>query len=390
MQWYYIVGSERLGPVDGDQLQAMIRQGKLGPDDLVWNETMGQEWRAVRNVPELAPLVLTTDAQAAGGAGQPQRMDALHAPIEPGAISCTGPVTPAWERMKDILFRPFNIGKWFMLGFSAWLATLGQGGGNFNATGPADWNEGSGGSTGDFQQGWETFRAFLAEHSWVLPVIGIGILLFFAIGVALLWLRCRGRFMFLDNVVNNRGDIAYPWRAFKQHANSLFLWSFVFGMICLIVAIALIALTGITVVLPCIRAGRFLPSVFPGIILLGVLWLLFILATGLVAKFLEDFVVPIMYMHDLTATEAWKRFLPLLRRNTGRFILYLLFYFVLGLAAALIVGLMVLATCCIAGCLMALPWVGAVILLPVTVFFRLYSLEYLAQYGPDFQMRADA
>jgi hypothetical protein len=54
------------------------------------------------------------------------------------------------------------------------------------------------------------------------------------------------------------------------------------------------------------------------------------------------------------------------------------------------VGLMVLATCCIAGCLMALPWVGAVILLPVTVFFRLYSLEYLAQYGPDFQMRADA
>ena len=40
-------------------------------------------------------------------------------------------------------------------------------------------------------------------------------------------------------------------------------------------------------------------------------------------------------------------------------------------------------TCCCAACLFALPYVGTVILLPVHVFIRSYSLYYLAQYGRE-------
>jgi hypothetical protein len=43
-------------------------------------------------------------------------------------------------------------------------------------------------------------------------------------------------------------------------------------------------------------------------------------------------------------------------------------------------------TCCIAGCLIVLPYLGAVILLPVTVFKRSYSLYYLAQFGPAYNV----
>jgi hypothetical protein len=50
------------------------------------------------------------------------------------------------------------------------------------------------------------------------------------------------------------------------------------------------------------------------------------------------------------------------------------------------VMLLVVITCCIAGCLMAIPYVGAVVVLPVTVFFRAYSLEYLAQFGPEYRL----
>ena len=39
------------------------------------------------------------------------------------------PLSRAVERAKDICFRPFDIGKWFVLGFACWLARLGQGGG---------------------------------------------------------------------------------------------------------------------------------------------------------------------------------------------------------------------------------------------------------------------
>ena len=53
-------------------------------------------------------------------------------------ISVTEPVSLAMKKTKEILFAPFNAGKWFTLGFCAWLAYLGSGGGsgfnsNFNS-----------------------------------------------------------------------------------------------------------------------------------------------------------------------------------------------------------------------------------------------------------------
>jgi len=47
-----------------------------------------------------------------------------------------------------------------------------------------------------------------------------------------------------------------------------------------------------------------------------------------------------------------------------------------------------LVTCCIAGCLFALPYLGTVFLLPILVFERAYSLHYLAQFGPDYDVFA--
>ena len=38
---------------------------------------------------------------------------------------------------------------------------------------------------------------------------------------------------------------------------------------------------------------------------------------------------------------------------------------------------------------MVIPYLGTVVLLPAAVFLRCFSLEYLAQFGPDWQMRAD-
>jgi hypothetical protein len=46
----------------------------------------------------------------------------------------------------------------------------------------------------------------------------------------------------------------------------------------------------------------------------------------------------------------------------------------------------VLLTCCIAGCLMALPYLGTVLFLPVLIFQRSYALYYLAQYGPQYDV----
>ena len=42
------------------------------------------------------------------------------------------PFGEAFELMKKILFQPFDLKKWFIIGFAAWLANLGRGGVSFN------------------------------------------------------------------------------------------------------------------------------------------------------------------------------------------------------------------------------------------------------------------
>ncbi len=42
------------------------------------------------------------------------------------------PFGEAFELTKKILFQPFDLKKWFVIGFAAWLANLGVGGGGFN------------------------------------------------------------------------------------------------------------------------------------------------------------------------------------------------------------------------------------------------------------------
>jgi len=113
---------------------------------------------------------------------------------------------------------------------------------------------------------------------------------------------------------------------------------------------------------------------------------LVMICLGLVAAFvalmLEGFVIPIMYKFDLKATEAWRYFLPWIKSRPLSFLLYGLFVFVLGFLVVVLFGLMCVVTCCV----VALPYVGTVILLPIWVTYRLFSVEFLAQFDPGFDL----
>ena len=80
----------------------------------------------------------------------------------------------------------------------------------------------------------------------------------------------------------------------------------------------------------------------------------------------------------------------MLTAGIGRFILYLLFQIVLTIAIDSMILAIVLVTCCVAGCFMAIPYLGTVLLLPVLVFKRSYSLFYLAQFGREYDVFAPA
>lgn len=79
MNWYYVRGGQRQGPVDEEALRRLIATGELKAGDLVWNESMGDQWVAASAVPGLfAPAPAPTLVPAMEGPpGQTHNRDLM-------------------------------------------------------------------------------------------------------------------------------------------------------------------------------------------------------------------------------------------------------------------------------------------------------------------------
>ncbi len=293
-------------------------------------------------------------------------------PMKPGEsrIEIFRPFGKAFELTKQILFQPFDLKRWLVIGFAAWLAHLGAGGGlNFRY---------------NWSQSGEKLQEDLTQIPRPLLVIGISALICFllALGILFTWLRARGRFVFIDCLVKNRAAIAEPWREFRREANSYFLFSLLAGLCFGIIA----ALLSLPFILPMMRGNAFLREHFLYAVSSMVAWGFTLIVIILAWSLLANFMAPVMYRQRCGSWEAFRTVARLLGNYPGEVLLYCLFLIVLGLATALISCLVTCATCCLA----AIPYVGTVILLPVFVLLCLFPLLFLRQFGPDYDVWAAA
>ena len=309
---------------------------------------------------------------------------------QPNRVSVIDPVTPAIDRVKLILFSPFDLRKWFVIGFCAWLAYLGGGGGGGDGGSGPPYNV-----SHKWHQQQEQIREVVGSVKdyvsnnlyWIIPVTVTVIVLIILIGLLVAWLNSRGRFMFLHCVATNKAQVAVPWYKFRQQGNSLFLFRIVLGIISFVVVVVLI-IGNIVLVIMMVSGSA--PSIvaIPGIIILGLMLFGFSILLFLVRKFTFDFVVPIMFLRMASCTAGWREFMTILSANKLRFALYLLFQIVIKIVIGVMVRIGFCIGCCFccASCLLLLPYIGTVILLPVLVFKRAYSLYYLRQFGPEFDI----
>ena len=295
----------------------------------------------------------------------------------------SAPLTRAWNRMKSILFRPFNIEIWFKLGFTAFLAGL------------LDSSNGGGG--GGAQDGMDNFKfsnavnwpyeawTWLQEHpGWFFFAMMMAVLAL-ALFLVFLWLSSRGKFMLLDNVVHKRANVSAPWKEYKTEANSLFLWRLGFSAVVLLVILVFLRhIWQKAVVFTENSFAEHVPILF--ILQTALFFFLIVILLLYVKMLLESFVIPVMYKHRIRASEAWNRFLKIHWDHFGSFILYGLFVLLLSLGVGILIGLAGLATCCLLFILLALPYIGSVVLLPVTITFRAFSIEFLSQFGKEFDV----
>lgn len=330
-------------------------------------------------------------------------------------ISVTDPIGQAIARSKFITFQPFNISKWFVLGFIVFLAMLDDGGGgnaNFRGNIPFPGRGGpvivpprtrpanrSGKSTttttssggvyysystaGSGQAEFDDVLQWVKDHVGLVIVIAIGgTIVFLAVWILILWINSRAKFMLLEAIANDTWQVVEPWKRFKPLGNSLFrfraaLAAISFG------TFLLIGLVAFLVALPDIRARSFGGPAIAAI-LLGI-FILFpaMITIGLIDWATKYFITHIMFATGQSTVSAWNEFRnDVLPGNRWNFFLFLLMQGLVGIGVAIIQGLLGCLTCCIG----ALPYLSSVIALPLLVFSRAYPIYFLQQYSPRYQI----
>lgn len=283
------------------------------------------------------------------------------------------PFGAAFQWMTRMLFQPFDFKKWLVVGFAAFLANL-SGSTSFNYTpdvgGKTDWN----------------FRSMTHDGSneWLascgLPLLIGLVVLGIAIAIALYWVGCRGRFIFTDCIVRDRGAIVEPWKEYSREGNSFFLFSVLVGLICLVV----LAIVSVPVWLPFAQGwtegAGFVASLTMGIVVLAAVVFVLILSLSLIYQLM----VPVMYRQRCRAWPAFREVIRLILAHPAPMLLYLLLFIVLCLGAGVVACLSMPFTCCIT----VIPYVGTVVLLPIHVLMAAFPLFFVRQFGDAYDVWA--
>jgi hypothetical protein len=290
-------------------------------------------------------------------------------------IEILAPFNQAIELTRLMLFRPFDSTKWLVIGFAAFLGGwFNSGGGGINPLGFRNWNA-SHARPATFE-----FRSFNVDHAGVLfltaLVVSVIVVLFLA--VLWLWIVARGRFVFIDCVVRNRAAISEPWREFREEGNRFF----VFQLVLLVASMVIMAL------LAGLMIGFFIlwknyhisstPALFVVVPVAVFLWVAF----GVVVNVIIYFMPPVMYARRCSPVDAARAILQLIFDDPAPFIFFIFFMIALWIGWLIAGCLVTCLTCCVA----TLPYIGTVIVLPIPVLFRSFSLLFLRQFGPEWDV----
>ena len=281
------------------------------------------------------------------------------------------PFGEAFVLMKKILFQPFDLKKWLVIGFAAWLANLGGGGGGGgNFSYPDNGCEGA--HKLDEVIGQIPQPLLITAICVLICVVLVSIVLF-------AWLRARGRFILVDCIVRNRAAIVEPWKELRAEGNSFFL----FSLLVVLALIAMMVIAGLVLIVPFIPWGH---HAQPGVVFwIGLsLFVFVVVCLAFVWALVSQLMVPVMYRQRCRAQLAFAQAVHLVTSHPGPILLYILFLLLLALAVFMISCAVTCATCCVA----AIPYIGTVILLPIPVMLVVFSLLFLRQFGADYDVWA--
>jgi hypothetical protein len=336
-------------------------------------------------------------------------------------INFTHAFSRAWDRMVVICFQPFHAGKWFTIGFSAFLAGLLAGGNGVSWLFGNNNNNNSNNnrtalltphipSAHHFYHVNGTVQTTVLAPStyYYIPTLpnipelststsnylaglqaGVAILIVgvFA-GIVLVlfllayWLGSRGQFLFLDNIVRNRGAISWPWHTYARQGNSLFFFLLLCILILLVVLVPF-TVVGVLVSIPLFQQhGPPSGSAIAVFLVMCLVYMAILLVLSIVFFLFRELGPALMFRQGITARVAFGETLGLIRRFPGSIAMLI----VLRIALFVALAVLSLIVCCLSCCLGGLPYLGSVLLLPALIYIKAFTLDCLAQFGPNYDV----
>jgi hypothetical protein len=161
--WYFSVNAVPTGPLTWDELRESAAGGKFGPEDFVWSSGSGSEWRKASTIeslfpkPEPSPPPLPPPGDTPPA---PRPRDPIAIEIVPiaspfadpdatalpdagrPAVKCLQALAKGWRQTHQVLFAEFSLRRWFLFALCimftqlyqqnplAFLSPSGQSGGN--------------------------------------------------------------------------------------------------------------------------------------------------------------------------------------------------------------------------------------------------------------------
>ncbi len=264
----------------------------------------------------------------------------------PGSCG-TAPVSPAqafsraFEHTLGLLFKPFDLGRWFRLS----VTCLFLGGGTPSAA--FNWSLGSLPGDIGFQEALNRVRQYVFHHLWLIILVS---LLGVSVGLIFLYLRAVLRFVLVDAILKEDVFVGRAWAANRSLGRSYFL-----GLLATLVFVGTALAVGAVVAFPHLRAAAAtgirsiafwveLVSMLLADVIVG-------LMLALVITLTDDLVVPIMYAERLPLFAAWRKLWKSLRTEAGAFAVYVLLRFGVALAVgvAVLFSLFAVLVCLFSG-----------------------------------------
>jgi len=256
------------------------------------------------------------------------------------AVDC---VQPAIQHTREQLFRPFQFGQWWRLALVGILSAELHSGGCGVPTN-LKWPHPHGShmlSTAPPPPFDRLDPARIAEFAGLIIAIVVAA---FLLGFIFLYISSVFRFILFDSVLRKRCSIREGWRRWRRVGRRYFLWQIV-----LLIAQGLFL--GVLLALPLAiaaalgwfhNADQHIARSVIGVVALILIVLFWMLAVIVVQLLGKDFLVPVMALEDVDFADGWSILISLLRPEPGAFAVYLLLKVVLGIAAAILFGIVAL------------------------------------------------